>query len=343
MPRVLLTGLLTMALLGSLVGCSSDESTNGTPTTPTTPTENGAAQTPEEVTGTMPEGAVFPTDQTVEAGEYTPLSRPLFLYVSKASLQKPAVAAYLQYYLSDEGQQLVADVGYVRLNAEQLAETRKTLEDAIATAGTSLGSELSGNVIIDGSSTVQPISAAVAEEFSTEHPDVRVPVGTSGTGGGFKKFAAGETDISDASRPIKDSEAEACAAAGIEFVELRIAIDGLTVVVHPDNDWVSGMTVAQLNQIWAPESKITKWNELNPEWPDETINLYGPGTNSGTFDYFTEVICGEAGASRADYQQSEDDNILVTGVSGDPYALGYFGYAYYVSNKGQVKALAIAP
>lgn len=339
MPRIPLSSLLTLALLSGLFGCSSDSSTS---VAPTGTGGTGASGTPE-VTGTMPEGAVFPTDETVEAGEYTPLSRPLYLYVSKASLQKPAVAAYLQYYLSDEGQQLVADVGYVRLNQEQLAATRQTLEDAIAAAGTSLGSELSGDVVIDGSSTVQPISAAVAEEFSTEHPDVRVPVGTSGTGSGFKIFARGDSDISDASRPIKDSEIEALNAAGIEYVELKIAIDGLTVVVHPENDWVSGMTAAQLKQIWEPESKVTKWSEVNPEWPDEPINLYGPGTASGTFDYFTEAIVGESGASRADYQQSEDDNVLVTGVAGDPYALGYFGYAYYVSNKEQLKALAIAP
>lgn len=198
-------------------------------------------------------------------------------------------------------------------------------------------------ITIDGSSTVYPITAGVSEEFSNSHPDVRVPVGTSGTGGGFKKFIEGVTDINDASRPIKDSETEQCQAKGIEFLELRVAIDGLTVVVNKSNDWCRVLTVAQLKQIWAPDSTVKKWSDVNPQWPDESIRLFGPGTDSGTFDYFTEEICGKVGASRSDYQQSEDDNFLVTGVENDKYSLGYFGYAYYVPHQSKINAVAIAP
>ena len=199
-------------------------------------------------------------------------------------------------------------------------------------------------VQIDGSSTVFPISQAVAEEFQKlgEQEGVKVVVGTSGTGGGFKKFYAGEIDISDASRPIKDGEKEKCKEAGIEYLELRVAIDGLSVVVNPENDWCDAITVAQLKKLWEPGSEVTKWSELDPSWPDEEIKLYGPDTDSGTFDYFTEAICGEGGESRTEYTPSADDNVLVKGVSGDKYALGYFGYAYYKENSESLKALAIA-
>jgi phosphate transport system substrate-binding protein len=168
-------------------------------------------------------------------------------------------------------------------------------------------------------------------------------VKTAGTGGGFKRFVQGEIDICDASRPIKSTEVDACKAANIEYLELPIAIDGLTVVVNPENDWVAGMTIEQLKQIWSPDSKVTKWNEVDPSWPAEPIKLFGPGTDSGTFEYFTEAVVGEAKKSRADYQASENDNILVTGVAGEKYSLGYFGYAYYVENKDKLKPLAIAP
>lgn len=199
-------------------------------------------------------------------------------------------------------------------------------------------------VQIDGSSTVFPISQAVAEEFQKldDQEGVKVVVGTSGTGGGFKKFYAGEIDISDASRPIKDGEKAKCKDAGIDYLELRVAIDGLSVVVNPENDWCSAMTAAQLKKLWEPGSTVTKWNELDPSWPDEEIKLYGPDTDSGTFDYFTEAICGEGGESRTEYTPSADDNVLVKGVSGDKYALGYFGYAYYKENSEALKALAIA-
>lgn len=196
-------------------------------------------------------------------------------------------------------------------------------------------------ILIDGSSTVYPITEAVAEEFRNAQPDVRAVIGVSGTGGGFKKLAAGEIDICDASRAIKDEERAACEANKIKFVELEVAFDGLSVVANPDNDWVDCLTVEQLKAIWQPDSAIQKWSDLNPEWPEEKIELYGPGTDSGTFDYFTEVIVGEAKASRADYTPSENDNLLVTGVEGSKYALGYFGYAYYIENKERLKLLGV--
>lgn len=201
--------------------------------------------------------------------------------------------------------------------------------------------ESASTIRIDGSSTVYPITEAVAEEFRNEQPDVRAVIGVSGTGGGFKKLAAGEIDICDASRTIKDEERAACEANEIKFVELEVAFDGLSVVANPDNDWVDCLTVEQLKAIWQPESAIQKWSDLNPEWPEEVIQLYGPGTDSGTFDYFTEVIVGEAKASRGDYTPSENDNLLVTGVEGSKYALGYFGYAYYIENKERLKLLGV--
>ena len=196
-------------------------------------------------------------------------------------------------------------------------------------------------VKVDGSSTVFPITEAVAEEFRNEQPRVRVIVGRSGTGGGFKKFMHGEIDICDASRPISESEKEACQKAGVEFIVLEVAFDGLAVVVNPKNDWVDCLTVDQLKAIWQPKSAIEKWSDLDPAWPDGGLELYGPGTDSGTFDYFTEVIVGETAQSRDDYTQSEDDNVLVTGVAGDEYSLGYFGLAYYEENKQKLKLLAV--
>lgn len=200
---------------------------------------------------------------------------------------------------------------------------------------------LSGVINIDGSSTVYPITEAVAEEFMKLYEQVTVNVGVSGTGGGFKLFTKGETVISDASRPIKDSEKEAAAANGIEYIEIPVAYDGLSVVVSKENDWVESMTVEELKKLWEPGSKITKWNQIRPEWPDKKIMLYGPGTDSGTFDYFTEAVVGEEDASRSDYTPSEDDNVLVQGIAGDKYALGYFGYAYYEENKDKLKLVAI--
>jgi phosphate transport system substrate-binding protein len=203
------------------------------------------------------------------------------------------------------------------------------------------GQELAGTIEIDGSSTVFPITQAVAEEFQKEHPDVRVNVGVSGTGGGFKRFQVGETDINDASRPIKSSEAEACAANGIEYIEFTIAIDGLAVMVNPQNTWVDYLTVEELNMIWKPDSTVDNWNDVRPEWPDQPIRLYGPDTDSGTFDYFTDVINGDEGVSRSDYTASADDNVLVQGIAGDQNSLGYFGYAYYAENTDKLKIVPI--
>ena len=200
---------------------------------------------------------------------------------------------------------------------------------------------LDGNVRIDGSSTVYPITEAVAEEFRTVQPKVKVTVGISGTGGGMKKFTIGEIDICNASRGIKDKERAACAENGVELIELEVAFDGLAVVINPENDWCECMTVDQLKELWRPESAVKKWSDLNPDWPDVAINLYGPGTDSGTFDYFTEAIIGEEKASRADYTASEDDNVLVTGVLSDRHALAYFGYAYYAENKDNLKLLGV--
>ena len=197
---------------------------------------------------------------------------------------------------------------------------------------------------IDGSSTVFPVTEAVAEEFQKEKGGkVKVTVGISGTGGGFKKFARGETDISDASRPILTEEIAQAKQNGIEFVELPVCFDALTVVVNPQNNWVTSMTVADLKKIWEPEAqgKITHWNQVRPEWPNEKIALFGAGSDSGTFDYFTEAIVGKAKASRGDYTASEDDNVLVQGIEGNKYALGYIPYAYYAPHSAKLKALGI--
>lgn len=211
----------------------------------------------------------------------------------------------------------------------------------VTTTTTSQQLILSGTIEIDGSSTVFPITEAVAEEFRGIHPDVRINVGISGTGGGFKRFVVGETAISDASRPITQSEKDAAAKNGIEYVELRVAIDGLAVIVNPSNNWVDYLTVQELKMIWHPNSTVHKWNDVRPSWPDRPITLYGPGTDSGTFDYFTEVVVGKARASRADYTASEDDNVLVQGIAGDTNALGYFGYAYYAENKNRLKIVPV--
>ncbi len=201
--------------------------------------------------------------------------------------------------------------------------------------------KLSGAVKIDGSSTVFPISEAVAEEFQKLHQGVKVTVGISGTGGGFKKFCNGETDISDASRPIKSSEKDACAKSGIEYIEIPVAYDGLSVMVNPKNDFVSCLTTAELKKIWEPNSTVQYWSDVRSSWPKEKIKLFGPGTDSGTFDYFTEAINHKEKASRSDYVASEDDNVLVQGIAGEKYAIGYFGYAYYVENKDKLKLVAI--
>ena len=201
--------------------------------------------------------------------------------------------------------------------------------------------QLEGTIEVDGSSTVYPISEAAAFEFRKTYPDVRINVGVSGTGGGFKRFVTGETDISDASRPIKSSEAEQAAENNIEYIELKVGTDGLSVIVSPRNDFVDCLTIAELKMIWEPGSQIKKWDQVRSEWPDRPLNLYGPDTDSGTFDYFTEEVMGEARASRADYTASANDNMLVQGVGGDRNSLGYFGHAYYIENTDKLKLVAV--
>ncbi|SMO36695.1 PstS family phosphate ABC transporter substrate-binding protein [Solitalea koreensis] len=199
------------------------------------------------------------------------------------------------------------------------------------------------SIKIDGSSTVYPLSEAVAEEFRTEQPNVNVTVGESGTGGGFKKFSRGETDISDASRPITAEEMEACKTAGINFIELPVAYDGLAVVVSKQNTFIDHITVAELKKLWEPAAQgtVKTWDQIRSSWPKEPINLYGPGTASGTFDYFTEAICGKKGASRGDYTASEDDNVLVQGVANDKGGLAYFGLSYFESNSDKLKLVPV--
>ncbi len=199
-------------------------------------------------------------------------------------------------------------------------------------------------VKVDGSSTVFPVTEAVAEEFQiAQRGKVRVTVGISGTGGGFKKFCRGEIDVSNASRPILDKEMAACKEAGIEYIELPVAFDALTVVINPKNTFIKQLTIAELKKMWEPgaQGTVTKWNQINPQWPNATLKLFGPGADSGTFDYFTEAVVGKSKSSRGDFTASEDDNVLVQGVSRDVNALGYFGYAYYIENQDKLKAVPI--
>ena len=202
---------------------------------------------------------------------------------------------------------------------------------------------LSGTIQVDGSSTVFPITEAVAEEYRFEQPDVKVTIGVSGTGGGFKKFSRGETNISNASRPIKDIEIEACKENNINYVELEVAYDGLAVLVNPENTWVDSFTIEELKKIWEPaaQGNIMKWNQIRPEWPNEEIHLFGPGVASGTYDYFTEAIVGKSGSSRGDFTASEDDHVLVQGIAGDKYALGFFGLAYYTENADKLTLIGV--
>jgi len=222
----------------------------------------------------------------------------------------------------------------------------KSLKIAAVVAGVFAAAAVHAQALIkiDGSSTVFPVTEAVAEDFQkAKKGSVRVTVGISGTGGGFKKFCRGEIDISDASRPILKKEMEDCAKAGIKYVELPVAFDALTVVVNPKNTFISQLTVAELKKMWEPaaQGKVMKWKDVNPAWPDAPLKLFGPGADSGTFDYFTEAINGKSKSSRGDFTASEDDNVLVQGVSRDNNALGFFGFAYYDENKGKLKAVQI--
>jgi phosphate transport system substrate-binding protein len=208
-------------------------------------------------------------------------------------------------------------------------------------SGGNASSDLSGRIVADGSSTVGPLVSSAAERFEQENGGVRVTVGISGTGGGFERFCRGETDLSNASRAIEEDEQQACDKKGIEFVELQVANDGIVIVVNKGNDWASCVTTAQLKKIWNRGSKVDNWNEIDPTFEDERLTLAGPGTDSGTFDFFTEAINGEEGVSRSDYQATEDDNVVVEAVSGDRGGLGYFGLSYYEQNKDNLKALEV--
>jgi phosphate transport system substrate-binding protein len=203
--------------------------------------------------------------------------------------------------------------------------------------------QLQGSITIDGSSTVYPITEAVAEEFRLEQGDVKITVGVSGTGGGFKKFGRGEIDINDASRPIKEQEGATARQNKIEYVELTVAFDGLAVLVNKENTWVKDITVEELKRIWEPsaQEKVTRWSQIRKGWPDDEFNLYGPGVASGTYDYFTEAIMGKSGESRGDFTASEDDNVLVQGIEGDRNSLGFFGIAYYEENKERLKLIPV--
>ena len=203
------------------------------------------------------------------------------------------------------------------------------------------GSGLSGDVVVDGSSTVFPLTTAAVELFNEENPDVNISVGESGTGGGFEKFCAGETDISDASRPIKQEEIDACEEGNITYDEFVVANDALTVIVNTENDWAQCLTVEELNKIWAPDSEVDNWNQVRSDFPNEPLKLAGPGTDSGTFDYFTDVINGEEGASRTDFEASENDNVIVQAVSGSKGGLGYLGFSYFEENTDTLKAVEI--
>jgi phosphate transport system substrate-binding protein len=207
--------------------------------------------------------------------------------------------------------------------------------------GAEAGADLSGRITADGSSTVGPFTTRAAERFQQENSGVQVTVGVSGTGGGFERFCAGETDISNASRPIKDEEKQACEQNGVEFVEFQVANDALTVVVNGENDWADCLTVEELNKVWAPGSKVNNWSQIRAGFPDQRLVLFGAGTDSGTFDYFTDAVNGEEGASRSDYSASEDDNVTVQGVAGERGGMGYFGFSYFEENQDRLKALGI--
>jgi phosphate transport system substrate-binding protein len=234
----------------------------------------------------------------------------------------------------------LAILGGCKNKAETAADPAKKTPDAVAAGGSSGGT---GDIKIDGSSTVFPISEAIAESFGKSNQGKKVSVGSSGTGGGFKKFCRGDIDISNASRPILQKEIDDCKAQGIDYLEIPIAYDALTVVVNPGNTWAANMKIADLKKMWEPTAtaKVMKWKDVNPTFPDEKLALYGAGKSSGTFDYFTEAINGKAKESRTDYTATEDDNVTVKGVIGDKNALGYFGYSYYEANKTKLKAVGI--
>ncbi len=250
----------------------------------------------------------------------------------------PAVLLFIPVLLAI----VLAGCGGSKASASPAATTAPSVaQGKESKSSESMSMELKGTIEIDGSSTVFPVSEAVAEEFHKLHPRVQVNVGVSGTGGGFKRFVVGETDISDASRPIKAKESDAAVENGIEYIELEVGTDGLSVMVSPSNDFVECLTVDELKRVWEPGSTVKTWQDVRAEWPADKMRLYGPDTDSGTFDYFTEEIVGEARASRSDYTASADDNVLVRGIGGDRSAMGYFGYAYYAENQDKLKVVAV--
>lgn len=335
---------LALWALGCVLLAACGESPKAPPAVPSAST--GADAAPEVAPTDIPlpasDGAVLPSPETIKSGTYTPLSRPLFIYVNKKSLaEKPEVALYVHHFLND-GQSAVAEVGYVPLADDDL----KAAQAALAEGGVSAApaGDVSGKVVIDGSSTVFPLSAAVAKQVEAKTGDkVKVEVGRSGTGGGFKKFVIGETDISGASRPIDAKEIEAAAKGGVEYIGMKVAIDGICIVVNPENDWLTSISVADLKKMWEPNSTAKSWKDVNPAWPDKELQLYGADTDSGTFDFFTEVINGKSKASRTEYTASGDDNTLVTGVRDNKYALGYIPFAYFEENKDSLKLLGVIP
>lgn len=321
-------------------GTSTETPVAGDAGSPAGSADSGSTELPAEL-GFIPDGAVCPEPTAISSFEY-PLSRPLFIYVNKTALKRPEVVAFLKHYVSDEGQKLLATPGYSALNETDIKATRDALAAALAEAAPGETAELKGTFKLDGSSTVFPVNQAVAETFMKNQPGVNVTVNYTGTGTGFKMLAGGEIEIAGASRAIKAGELESCKAKGIEVLELKFGIDGLTVAVNPENTWVDGLTFEQLKKIWEPDSQLTTWKDIDPQWPEEKIILCGPGDESGTFDYFTEAVMGEAKKSRKDYQSSPNDNTTVNVVNGNKYALGYFGYAYLKENQDKVKPLCIA-
>ena len=262
------------------------------------------------------------------------LARPLFIYVNDAKAKDPVIKAFVDFYF-DSLDPIVEAVGYIPM-LQDAADRQLEYWQVISGDST-----LSGEILIDGSSTVFPVTQAVAEEFTAIHSDVAISVGVSGTGGGFKKFCPGETMISDASRPIKDKEKALCEENGVGYLEIQVGIDALSVVVPTSNDWATCLTTAELTSIWGADSTITNWKDVRAGFPDVALDLYGPGTDSGTFDFFNEEITEDLGGSRSDYTASEDDNVLVNGVSGSAGGLGYFGLAYYEENKDKLTAVEV--
>ena len=291
-------------------------------------------------------GCIEPNETTINDGSYSPLSRPLYIYVNIPALSRPEVKAFVDYYLANAAD-LAASVGYVGLPQplydQMEAKVANPEPDVklVVPEVPEISIALEGEIVIDGSSTVYPVTVAAAEDFRKDYPAVQIPVGISGTGGGFKKFTAGETVISEASRPIKDSERESAAANDIEFIELTVAYDGLSVLVNPANDWATCLTTHELHEIWKPDSEVSNWNQIRSEFPNEEIVLYSPDADSGTFDYFTEEINADTGIIRDDFFPAVDDNVLVQGIAGDRGALGYFGYAYYVANTDKLKLVGV--